>query len=258
MKKRQRGQIMYMFLFVFTAMMTFAYLMINLTELSIAKVKLQKAVDAAALAIATYQARAFNAIADKNYILKYPSGDKNIVFPDYHQSGIDLLDRSTPHTFAGTVDYQSYFGGGGYIGVLPLHQNQQDKFASIYANLLPKLAENFILKNDKDALLFDQQFTPLDFRRQYINIQYKNTTEVGKVFEKLVLLDHIPAWMTHADHYTYSIVVLQKELELWGESFIFEAVALGEMTRKDASVWPNPKPEFKARLSPTQEKGVYH
>jgi len=64
--KNESGQVLVILVFVAVVIFLFGAVMINLGQVSCARIRLQNAVDAAALAIATYQARGLNALADLN------------------------------------------------------------------------------------------------------------------------------------------------------------------------------------------------
>lgn len=65
-RKNESGQVLVILVFVAMVIFLFGAVMINLGQVSSTRIRLQNAVDATALAIATYQARGRNAIADLN------------------------------------------------------------------------------------------------------------------------------------------------------------------------------------------------
>lgn len=253
--KSKNGQILFMFLFSVLVIFTFFTLITNVSKLSVAKMQLQKAADAAALAMSTYQARAFNAISDKNYILKYPSGDETNVYKagdktGFSMPGVDKAGVDNGFEFISESDFE------GYLKMLTPHQAQQDSYVRIYQKLIPKLAEDYSAKNDDNAKVIDAPFTLFAFKREKIKVRVRDW--INSTGGQYNYRENIDAWMTHPTTYSYSLVKLHKAINLWNISFDLEAVALGEVVMQSSQIWPDPKPAYKSKLGITQEKGVLH
>ena len=254
-QKNKNGQILFMFVFAVLVIFAFLTLIMNISKLSSAKIKLQKAADAAALAMATYQARCFNAVADKNFILKYPSGDKNKIYDKTNKSsysfpGVDQISVYDGYEFISESEYENY------LRVITPHQDQQDRFIRIYEKMIPKLAEDYAGKNDKDATVYDYSLPNFKFTREKVKIKYRDWRKsIGGKYE---LRDELETAMNHTNNYSYSMVRLNKTINIWKNEFKLQAVALAEVVKDKAQLWPEPKPEYKAKLAPTQEEGVIH
>lgn len=249
-KNVKNGQVLFMFVSSVIVIFTFLTLIMNITKISIAKIRLQKAADAAALAMATYQARCFNAISDKNFILKYPSGDKNTIYPKYSFPGVDKISVYEGYEFISESEFENY------LRIITPHQNQQERFIKIYEKMIPKLAEDYTDKNDKDAVVYDYTSTDFKFRRETAKIKYRDWQKsIGGKYE---LRDELETALNHSLNYSFSIVKLNKTVNIWNNQFKFQAVALADVVKDTGQLWPNPKPEYKAKLASTQEQGVMH
>lgn len=252
---KKNGQVLFMFVFSVLVIFSFLTLVMNISKLSVAKIKLQKAADSAALTMATYQARCFNAIADKNFILKYPSGDKTKVYDksnkeSYSFPGVDKISVYDGFEFISQSEYENY------LRIITPHKDQQDRYIKIYSKIIPRLAEDYAGKNDKDATLYDYNSTNFKFVRETTKIKYRDWQKsIGGKYE---LRDELETAMNHPRNYTYSMVKLNKIVNLWSNKFTLQAVALAEVVKDKAELWPEPKPVYKARLARTQEKGVMH
>ncbi len=253
--KNKNGQIIFMFVFSVLAVFAFITLIINVSKLSVAKIKLQKAADSIALTMATYQARCFNAISDKNFILKFPSGKKTETFkkddPDsFSFPGIDQISMYDGYEFISESEFQNY------LKIITPHQNQQDKFVSIYQQMIPRLKDDLIAKNDKDAKVLESQMSQFNFRRENVRIKYRDW--IHSSGSRAEIRVNVDAWMVHPNSYVYSMVTLNKIVTLWNKTFNLQAIALGEVVNVGAELWPDPKPHYKAKLGQTREKGVLH
>jgi hypothetical protein len=251
----KKGQILFMFVFSVMVIIGFMTLLVNISKVSIARLKLQKAADASALTLATYQARALNAVADKNFILKYPSGDKKKVYiknsdTGYSFPGIHQVDVSEGFEFSFKSDYENF------LNITTPHIEQQNMFINIYEKLLPKIVEEYTSKNDKDATIYDKAISPFTFKRENVRVKYREWEKsVGKNVEYRKDID---AWMVDTGNYLYSLIKLRKNYEIWDTNFNMEAVGLGEVVRDVGELWEEPKPEYMAKLATTQEEGVLY
>lgn len=265
----KKAQIALMFVLSILTMIGMVELVVNISKLSIARLKLQKAVDAAALAIATMQARCFNAVADKNFILKYPSGDKQKYFKTrnegYSFPGIHQVDYTKGFVF--NTERELFGEGepqkvGGYLNIITPHIELQDKFISVFTLLVSQIGTEYLVKNDDKAKIDAYKIAPFHFEREYVNLKYRNLAKT-KETNKYKFQNHVSAWMVDKSRYMYAIVEAKKNLKIANQDFDFRAVALGEVVKTKGVVWgrndaEDPKPEFLSRLAITQEEGVLH
>jgi hypothetical protein len=256
----KKGQILFMFVFSVLVIFGFLTLAINISKLSIARLKLQKAADSAALALATYQARCFNAVADKNFILKYPSGDKEKVYisptQGYSFPGIHQVDMSTGFIFISEAEYLGDEKNPGFLQIIDPHIEQQDNFINIYEKLLPRIVDDYVKKNDTNATINEYRSSKFSFKRETVDIKYRDLRSGSG--NTIVMKKDVPAWMTDSSNYTYSIVKLKKVYKIWNMVFNMQAIALGEVVKNRGQIWEEPKPEYMAKLAITQEDGVLH
>lgn len=253
-KKNNSGQIMLVFAFVAMAMFMFLLLVVYVSQLSRERIRLQTAADASALAMASFQARALNAIADRNFTLKYPSGDPQRRYGnpspgDFSFPGIDQIDENM-YLFSSKQQFLDV------TRQFRLYQQQQDKFYILYSKLIPEIGKEYLKKNDSDASLVEVIQPSLQFNRQTVTVKYIDWSDVtGKKIERRESID---AWMENRNTYLYTFVRAAKEVTVWGQTFTFQVTALAEVVRNSGEVWPDPKPTYKSRLAPTQETGVLH
>ncbi|MFC1512674.1 pilus assembly protein TadG-related protein [bacterium] len=255
-KKHYNGQIILAFALMIMGIFMFLLLVVKSAELSRERIRIQISADAAALAMATFQARALNAIADRNFILKYPSGTTTRLYgkpppQDFSMPGIDKIDENV-YEFPSKTNFEDY------MRIISPYQAQQDSFYSLYDDLIVKIGEEYLRKNNAKAFIYDVEITPFDFRREQITVKYISWKDdvTGK---KKALRDLVDGWISiPARKNIYSYIYVRKEFEIWNTSFLFDAVSMGEVAMDNGEIWPNPKPTFKARLSQTQDKGVLH
>jgi hypothetical protein len=254
-KLNNNGQVILAFAFMIMVIFSFLFFIVQLSKLSRERLRIQIAADSAALGMATFQARALNAVADRNYILKYPSGNKDLRYGNTGESsysfpGMDQID-ATQYEFPSKTLFHSY------MELMAPYIEQQDSFMELYERIIPRIGEDYIKRNDKDAFLYEYVVPSFDFRREKITVKYIDWEQnIGG--SKMGMNELVDGWINVPDRYIYSYVRVGKKIAIWGNYFLFDAVALGEVVPKSGELWPDPKPTYKARLAPTQEKGVYH
>jgi len=242
-----RGQIVIAFVGMIMAIVLFLLLIVNVSTLSRERIRLQTAADARALAMATFQARALNAITDRNFILKYPSGDqKKQMDPKsgFSFPGIDVVANGL-FIFPSKTDFEKY------VKVIAPYQRQQDKFLELYTKLIPRIGETYLKKNDAKAVATD---TPIivsfDIKREEITVLYidwQRGDPEGKANE---LID---GWMKREEKLLYSFTEIQKKIKVWGESFDYKTTAMATVIPFSGKLWPQPYPQYKSCLTQTEE-----
>ncbi len=265
----KKAQIALMFAFSILTIIGMVELVINISKLSIARLKLQKAVDAAALAVATMQARCFNAVADKNFILKYPSGDRQVSFKTrtlgYSFPGIHQIDARKGFIFN---SYKELFGEGktqevgGYLNIITPHIELQDKFVSVFSRLVNQIGVEYLNKNDKEAKIVAYKISPFKFVREYVDLKYRDIAKTQEI-NRIRFQNHVSAWMIDKSRYMYAIIEAKKNVKIAKQDFTFRAVALGDVSKEKGVIWgsndnEDPKPEFISKLAITQESGVLY
>ena len=63
--------------------------------------------------------------------------------------------------------------------------------------------------------------------------------------------DDVDAWMEAVTEYYFAEVTVSKEMEAFGYPLVMEAKARAEVIPGSGRVWPDPLPEFDARLTMT-------
>lgn len=241
-----RGQIVIAFVGMIMALVLFMLLIVNVSTLSRERIRMQTAADASALAMATFQARALNAIADRNFILKYPSGDPKKQWDPqsaFSFPGIDVIAEGL-FIFPSKTDFEKY------VKVITPYQRQQEKFFELYAKLIPTIGETYIKKNDTKALKDTFTIIPFDIKQQQITVLYLDWERGGPEGKANQLID---GWMIGGENFLYSFVQLKKTVEVWGETFNYKTTAMGAVIPFSGKLWPEPYPQYKSCLTQTDE-----
>ncbi|MFC1567021.1 Tad domain-containing protein [bacterium] len=254
---KNSGQIIVMLLFMITTIFTFLLLIVNVSKVSVEAIKLQTAADSVVLAVSTFQARLLNSVSDRNFILKYPSGDKQKRYEpndpnSYRYPGIDQVQASEGYVFGSQTIFENV------IKLYARYQRQQDAFIGLYGKLIKeRIGEEFKQKNDKQARITNQFFESPSLVREDIEIEYIAWIEeaTGK---KNAKRKSINGWIKPTDEDVGSYVKLAKQFEIWDQEFTLEASAAAYVVSDRAQMWPEPSPRYFTILIPTGDRDVLH
>ena len=234
----RRGQIMLPFVFFIFFLFLVMNMLVELLNISRERVNLQRAADAGALAMATFQARALNSVTDKNFILKYPSGDRTVVANTPPQAGDPLPGINTVSEDKYTFSSRSVFEY--YMKVMGLHQTMQEQFVDLYGKLVPKIAIDYITRNLSEEgkeniqapALYSETF---DFQRIPMSVKYVDwdADASGSTLSDSIM---VPSYMIGGNRLYRTAVDLEQKYSFFGQDLTLKASASAEVIPK-GRVW---------------------